>query len=392
MPTQAMALKSGSVAVDSFGGPDAGGMTEAHKQLHAVRLPKLDQESVMDFVLGYKRALAAGRKDPRLSEHIAAFLRSKGLSPDSETNMDYEQAFDAMMEDPLYAARTRALWTSQDLMWDRVMRVFHRDADTFLAAMEATDNSGPGMLELNPDLEIPDYARHEIHRQPGGFVGDPFAGWAYHWALTKVFYQGRSDHDEMHTALAESHPMPKDGQVRRILDFGCSAGMTTTAYKERFPEAEVWGIDCGGPMVRYAHYRAVKLGLDVNFAQRLAEDSKFPDNYFCLIDDFFVFHEVTIDAARQIAAEMFRVMRPGGVWKHNDIASEGNPAARPNRTILGKANSWDTHRNNYEPWWIDRENCDFPRLLREAGFIVDIEGDSRPNGVLVPRVISTKPV
>ena len=38
-------------------------------------------------------------------------------------------------------------------------------------------------------------------------------------------------------------PTPADGRVRRVLDIGCSAGQSATAFKERFPEAEVWGVD-----------------------------------------------------------------------------------------------------------------------------------------------------
>jgi SAM-dependent methyltransferase len=371
---------------------DPAHMTDAQKKLHAIRFPKLDQEGVADFVLGFKKSLGAGPARQQWVAHTQAFLRSKGLDMLDDSDLAYEQAWATMMQDPLYAARTRVQWSAQDIMWDRVMRVFHRDADTFLAKMDAADKTGPGTLELNPDLVIPEYALHEIHRQPGGYVGDAFAGWVYHWALAKIFYQGRSDHDEMHEALAQSHPKPADGQVRRVLDVGCSSGMTTTSYKERFPHAEVWGIDAGAPMVRYAHYRAAKMNLEVHFAQRLAEDTKFPDNHFCMVDDFFLFHEVPVDVAKKIAAEMFRITRPGGVWKHNDIASQGNPNAHPSHTILGKAGSWDTHRNNYEPWWIDRENSDFPAILRAAGFQVDITGEAHPNGVLVPRVISTKPV
>ena len=360
---------------------DPSNMTEAQKAYHSARFQKIDTEGLMDFCEGFKayQTRENGSRSNRIL--MRDHLRSRGHGFNVETDLSYEQSWKLMMESPAFAAQTRLRWGIQDIMWDRAMRAFHNEADKYLAAMEATDKAGPGTLELNPDMDLPDYTVHEIHRQPGGYVGDPFAGWVYHWALTQAFYQGRSEHDESHLAVCYSHPKPEDGVVKRVLESGCSSGMTTTAYKERFPEAEVWGIDVGGPMVRYAHYRAINMGLDVNFAQRLAEDTKFPDNYFDMTTDYLMFHEVDIDAAYNIVAEMYRILRPGGVWKHNDTVTEANPTVTPNRTIQGKAAAWMTHRHNYEPWWIQRIESPFPQMLRDVGFEVELKGRdrSKPN-------------
>ena len=378
---QAKAAESVEVIIDPYN------QTPEQKAFHSARFQKLDEEGLMDFCEGFKAYQT--RENFSRSNRILMRddLRSRGYDTAVETDFSYEQSWKVMMENPVFAAQTRLHWGIQDIMWDRAMRAFHSNADHYLAAMEATDNTGPGTLELNPDMELPDYTVHEIHRQPGGYVGDPFAGWVYHWALTQAYYQGRSEHSENHLRVAYSHPKPKDGVVNRILESGCSSGMTTTAYKERFPNAEVWGIDVGGPMVRYAHYRAVNMGLDVNFAQRLAEDNKFPDNYFDMTADFLMFHEVEIAAAYKIVKEMFRVLRPGGVWKHNDSLTAGNPNAKPSQTIQGKAGTWMTQRHNYEPWYIERQESTFPQMLRDVGFEVDL---GRPRGG--PYVVATKPV
>ena len=328
----------------------------------------------------------AGR-DGRRSTN--AFLRSKGL-PIGRTDLGYEECFNIMLEDPSVAAKIRFNRSAQALMWDRAFRAFHSEADKYLALMEETDNAGPGSLELNPDMDLPDYTRHEIHAQPGGFVGDPFAGWVYHWALTQAFYQGRNEYDQVHLAIAQSCPKPADGEVRRILDMGCGSGLSTTAYKERFPDAEVWGIDVGGPMVRYAHHAAVKKNIDVHFAQRLAEDTKFPDNYFDIVSDYIMFHEVDAPAATKIVPEIFRVLRPGGVFNHSDGLTAGNPNGSLPQTILLKARRWENHRHNVEPWALDYAHTDFPQLMRSTGFDVDLSIKSI--GRRGPPVIGIKPV
>jgi len=378
---QAMAATK-DIKIDPFD------QTEAQKELHEARFAKLDQESLMSFAEGFKRWNAtdlAGR-DGRRSTN--AFLRSKGL-PIGETDLGYEECFNIMLEDPSFAAKIRFNRSAQALMWDRAFRAFHGEAEKYLALMEETDNAGPGSLELNPDMDLPDYTCHEIHAQPGGFVGDPFAGWVYHWALTQAFYQGRNEYDQVHLAIAQSCPKPADGEVHRILDMGCGSGLSTTAYKERFPDAEVWGIDVGGPMVRYAHHAAVKKNIDVHFAQRLAEDTKFPDNYFDIVSDYIMFHEVDAPAAREIVPEIFRVLRPGGVFNHSDSPTLGNPKVSIPGTIPLKARRWENHRHNIEPWALDYSHTDFPGLMRSSGFDVDLSIKSI--GRRGPPVIGIKP-
>jgi len=366
---------------------DPENLSDKMKQLHGARFPTQDKEGIMDFLEGFKRWNSADMGSKAQAERRDAYLKSKGISPGT-TELGYEQSFETLRGHPTYAAQLRLQWAAQDIMWDHAFRVFHNDRDKYLAMLEETDNKGPGTLELNPDMHIPEYTAHEIHRQPGGYVGDPFAGYVYHWALTQAFYQGRSEHDERHIAIAQAHPIPANGTVNRVLEIGCSSGMTTVAYKERFPDAEVWGIDIGGPMVRYAHHRAVKMGIPVNFAQRLAEESKFPDNHFCMVNDHLLFHEVSRAAAEKIVTEMFRVMRPGGTWMHNDIPTEGHPKAGPSKTVFGKAAAWNTSRHNYEPWWIQCLSADFPGMLRKAGFELEMD---YPRGTSHPWLIATKP-
>jgi SAM-dependent methyltransferase len=364
-------------------------LPDAFKARHTVRMPALDDNSLLDFAQGFKNLLTAVGHATTTESRRAAFLESRGLS-DGETELDHKACYDLLMADPFYAARTKLQWTVHDFMFDRSFRAFHRDAERFLAAMEETDESGPGSLTLRPEIDIPDYARHEIHRQAGGFVGDPFAGWVYHYGLTLAYYPPFAMHDEIFVQIAQSHVAPADGVVRRVLDIGCGPGQAATAFKERFPEAEVWGVDIGAPMVRYAHHRAVKLGIDAHFLQGLAEDLPFPDNHFDIVSDHLLFHETDRPAMDKIVREVFRALRPGGVFGHIDAAGSGHPTFAAPRDIDGKAGYWNIHRNNYEPFYLDYAGFDLPTAMREAGFAVDLT--SPPvlwNGR--PRTIGVKP-
>ncbi len=94
---------------------------------------------------------------------------------------------------------------------------------------------------------------------------------------------------------------PLDG--RRVLDVGCGKGRFARVLKERYPQAEIWGLDISPAMLDH-----VPDGIRVQ--QGLMTDLPFPDAYF---DDVYATesleHAVAIDAA---VGEMCRVARPGG--------------------------------------------------------------------------------
>jgi SAM-dependent methyltransferase len=221
--------------------------------------------------------------------------------------------------DPVIAKQDRIWFSAHNHEHDLLDGWFRRNAPRMLAEMDAADIAGPGRLELDPTLAIPEYAKHEIHQQPGGYVGNAFAGHIYHYA-TNMFYRGTNNQDERHLGYAAGCPLPRDDQVRRILDLGCGIGQLTVAMKERPPAAEVIGLDLAAPMLRYGHMRVSELGSDVTFTQRLAEDTHYPDGHFDVVISYIMFHEVTADASRKIIAEAFRVLRSGGQVLRVEVA------------------------------------------------------------------------
>lgn len=327
------------------------------------RLPTLDLESTQDFLTGF-RTKVNGDFSRIALQRSRKVIEEAGYGRYDDIPM--ETAVKLFEGDPIIGTNTRLWISSQQITWKQLQDYFHADADIYLAEMEAVDNQGPGSLELNPGIE-PEYTKHEIHIQPGGYVGDPFAGHIYHYG-TNMFFAGRNYQDEGHIGHAKTINVPKDGKVKRILELGCGSGQLTVATKERFPEAEVWGIDVGGPMVRYAHMRAVDLGVDVNFAQRLSENSKFPDNHFDIVFSHLFFHELTKEASEQTIAEVHRILRPGGVFFPIDLWSRED---RPGRQAHQKYSYWQNHRWNDEVWFMEYAELDLEGTMREVGFEVN---------------------
>jgi ubiquinone/menaquinone biosynthesis C-methylase UbiE len=181
---------------------------------------------------------------------------------------------------------------------------------------------------------------------------------------------GHNYQDEQHRMIAAGVPVPKDGKVRRILEIGCSIGQTTMALKDRFPEAEVWGIDVGGPMVHYAHLRATELKSAVHFRQALAENTGFPDGHFDIVASFIILHEVPNAVNTRIMKEVARLLRSDGVYYPVDFYTSFDPP----KDAYGKFHRWWDHRWNNETWALEHIDYNLAGDLKAVGMEVGRTG------------------
>jgi ubiquinone/menaquinone biosynthesis C-methylase UbiE len=301
-----------------------------------------DDESYLDFVEGV-RVFTMTSVQPAMSRATAT------ATPDANvTRM------------PIVASRNRFYRSQQEMLWQGVTETYAKRKDELIAELDRADTLGPGSIEWDPAFALPDYlASVDYHLQPGGYCDDPIAGYVYHLG-TKYFFTGRNNRDDVQRTLVNLAPAPADGAVRRILDLGCSVGQSTTAWKERFPQAEVWGIDACAPMVRYAHKRAVDLGVEVHFAQRLAEATGFPSGSFDIVSAFILFHELPRAAGEHVIVEAHRLLRPGGLFIVVDARNlpDGPPTAA--QRVIWEFETTD----NGEPYMLEFIGWDFNAALR----------------------------
>lgn len=320
------------------------------------RIRSLDVESHQDFVRGL-RAWTFGPLDAAAGARVDAAVADDATLEDARSTIAGE---------PLVKLRLRLWLTSQQLMWRSLEDHFGRHYRTYADELAAAERSGPARLVLDPGLELPDYARHEIHIQPGGYLGDELGGYVYRYG-TDTFLAGMNERDEVHAMIVGAVTAPADGVVNDVLDLGCTIGQTTTALKERFPDATVTGIDLAEPMLRYAHLRANELGVDVAFEQRMAEDNGLADESMDLVVANILFHEVPAEVQQEIIGEVYRTLRPGGVFDVTDfkLVDELNPYRRFIR--------WADHVYNTERWSEEFVTSDFIGNLERAGFTVSVQ-------------------
>lgn len=314
----------------------------------------------LDFVEGFRDYLLGPGAD--FEARLETLLEQEQARRGAPLR-DPEQIREILEARPLTRLRNRLTRTQQEMKWHKIGATFDEQRAELRAELARYDRLGPGRLELDPDFEMPSYSYVNFHLQPGSYWQDELSGFLYHYG-TKVFFRGDNDRDELHARLVARVPPPADGRVRRVLDLACSVGQSTTAFKARYPEAEVVGIDYSAPMLRVAHRRAVMLGSDVTFAQRLIEKTGFPDAHFDVVFAFIVFHELPLRVIHETVREAARVTRPGGLFAIYDFTETAT------KSPFQIYHRWWDARHNGEPYSQDFCDCDLDALLAANGFVV----------------------
>jgi ubiquinone/menaquinone biosynthesis C-methylase UbiE len=145
-----------------------------------------------------------------------------------------------------------------------------------------------------------------------------------------------------------------DGQ--RVLEIGCGTGNVTIRAKRAAPGADVVGTD-PDPLALARSQRKARRLSGIRFERAYAQELPFADGEFDRVLSSMMLHHLDEDVKVAAAAELYRVLRPGGqlhivdigghVHAHHGLAArwmKDNPHAAGN---LGDA---------------------IPQLLRNAGF------------------------
>ena len=313
------------------------------------------------------RRVSADQIEPQLERGL-----DRPLSPTSRE--DRGRVRDALTPHPLYRAWEALTYSSQDMMWELAGDIVDSDMPRLrAAAIEHTRPQATGSLRLDPELALPRYiANHEIHRQPGGFTldrgdGDLTAG-AFYLGAGLVYGPGKHPGNKVgygagHFILNELEQRYPDFQPQAVLDVGCAVAANTLTYGQRFPDAELYGIDCAPAFLRFAHALAESEGVTLHLRQMNAEQMSFPDRRFDLVVSHIVGHETSPRALPRVLAECWRVLRPGGVAIHMDVPTQIARLPLADQVM----NDWQV-RHNGEHFWTGWAEADVRTIMLELGY------------------------
>ncbi len=302
----------------------------------------------------------------------AAFTKAKGHEP--KTGDDVEEAMDGEMSYRVYSALR---YNAQEMTWASVQDAVERNLPEMisLAKQAASETPAGGSLRLNPALEIPRYVSAvDVHLIPGCFHNEyaaddvaqgavvSFGGMVFTGALGwRQGMKGKFGAVGESVAYYFQQKYP-NFKPRRILDIGTSSGKNLMPYAEIFPDAELYAIDVGAPLLRYGHAKAEASGIPIHFSQQNAEATDFADGYFDLIVSSFFFHEIPVKSTKKILAECHRILSKGGMMAHMEL-----PPRKNCDPYLNFYWDWDTLNNN-EPSYSAFRASDPNELQAGAGF------------------------
>jgi len=219
----------------------------------------------------------------------------------------------------------------------------------------------------DPTLEYPDYytqpfhgydegnlnwkAAHELIPATQSMCLSYYDGLTWEEAQEKFRGHARGIFSE---AWCDRHGEKKP---QTLVDVGCSCGFSTKEMERAFPGVKATGLD----LSPYFLAAAKRKYSEFEFVHRLAEDTKFADNSFDIVTINFLLHEVPLETSREIIAECYRILKPGGMIGILDVD--------PRRLLeLPPMRRWAFQVT--EPWCKDGEYYSL-RMLDEvsnAGF------------------------
>jgi ubiquinone/menaquinone biosynthesis C-methylase UbiE len=154
----------------------------------------------------------------------------------------------------------------------------------------------------------------------------------------------------------------------KILDLCCGSGQVTGVLLEH--SDDVTGVDISPLSLDRSRRNVPK----AKYVEALAEDLPFDEGEFDLVHTSAAMHEMTRSQLEQIFAQVYRVLKPGGVFTLVDFHQPTNPVFIPGLAIFF--------------WLFETESAwqliatDLVEMLRAAGFTIDSQPRLHAGGSL----------
>ncbi len=124
-----------------------------------------------------------------------------------------------------------------------------------------------------------------------------------------------------------------DLSSKRILDVGCGTGTFSIMVKQKYPPADIVGLDGDLQILEIARSKAKDRKVEIRFEQGMSFDLPFPDASFDVVITSMMLHHLERSDKQKTAREMFRVLRLGGRLIGMDFAEARGPIGKALRPL-----------------------------------------------------------
>lgn len=159
-----------------------------------------------------------------------------------------------------------------------------------------------------------------------------------------------------------------DGEAGIIVDFGCGTGTSTRRLAAQYPEASQligidlspYFIDVGQTLLKLAP-NAIREGATEGWITKIDSDPRvqlqqgniantnLPPNFASVVNIALVLHELPLTAAKEVIAEAYRILKPGGqMWvSEMDFEAPAYKAQRENAMLFSLLRATEPYLDEY---------------------------------------------
>jgi ubiquinone/menaquinone biosynthesis C-methylase UbiE len=221
--------------------------------------------------------------------------------------------------------------------------------------------------DLPPDVrpeDYPGYYLQNFHHQTDGYLSDRSA--ALYDLQVEILFNGTADPMRRRIIAPLRRGLrafaARSPAQLRVLDVATGTGRTLRQLRGALPGVQLVGLDLSTAYLREASRCLAQLPGELpQLVQGNAEALPFADGTFQAVSCVYLLHELPAEARRNVLAECFRVLEPGGVLV---LADSVQLADSPQ---FGAALE-NFRRVFHEPYYRDYIGDDIDGRLRSLGF------------------------
>ncbi|MBL8565015.1 MAG: class I SAM-dependent methyltransferase [Hyphomicrobiaceae bacterium] len=279
---------------------------------------------------------------------------------------------------PARVTRQRPVPSEQEMLAD-LAHLFRKDAALVgdgLAAASASDPAGglsdhfqrlgammrdvPDAVRRRQDRDagtvaplaeqegVPDYFAQDFHFQKGGYLADDSAR-LYDVQVETLFYGSAAAMRRAALRPIGEHLARRDQRGVHLLDVACGTGRLLREIRLVYPAMSLTGLDLSPAYLAEARRHMGNLR-PATLVRANAEAMPLADASQNIVTTSFLFHELPADVRRRVAAEMARVLKPGGTLVFIDSLQIGD---RPGWDGLLEGFPQRFHEPYYRHYTID---------------------------------------
>ncbi|PKP80651.1 MAG: class I SAM-dependent methyltransferase [Alphaproteobacteria bacterium HGW-Alphaproteobacteria-18] len=234
-------------------------------------------------------------------------------------------------------------------------RRLSRDGKELQRALEEEGN----FLKRNAN-RYPDYYLQNFHYQTGGWFTDESA--QLYDTQVEALFSGTAD-AMRRAALAEIAKELKGRDQRQIslMDVACGNGRFLERVLDIWPRLKVTGLDLSPSYTEAARARLARWR-QADIIQDMAEAIPVENGSFDIAVSIFLFHELPPHVRPLVLAEIFRVLKPGGLFILADSLQFSDRAPLDGLLEYFPHGFHEPYYRDYLAWGLDE-------ALMQAGFV-----------------------